>query len=260
MPGSRLPVPNLQNFRLTLAYDGRAYYGWQRHGDSPTIQGAVERALSDVFATEIEIRGAGRTDRGAHAKGQVASAQLPTEAQGDGALAVINNALPSDIQLLDVAPVADDFHARHSAVAKRYRYVIFNAKQCPAKLKGLVWHIPGALDVEAMRAALPLFVGTIDFASFATKPNHKRATTVRTVTEFEMKGAAPTIELSIRADGFLYKMVRNVVRAIVKVGEGRTPLADLQRIVDARDRKAAPGTAPASGLFLDEVVYAVPDA
>ncbi len=244
-----------QNFRLTLAYDGRAYFGWQRHGDTPTIQFALEQALQSVFEIPIEVRGAGRTDRGAHAEGQVASALLPADAQVRSTLAALRNALPDDIRLMELQPVPADFHARQSAVAKTYRYVILNAPQCPAPRVGLVWHVPGPLDVDAMRPALPMFVGTHDFGSFATRPKHQQKSTVRNVMAFNLRHDGTSIQMTIRADGFLYKMVRNIVRAVVKVGEGRYDVERLREIFAARDRKAAPGTAPASGLYLDRVDY-----
>lgn len=249
-----MPEP-LQNFRLTIAYDGRELFGWQRHGQDPTVQGELERALGRVFGTEMEVRGSGRTDRGAHAEGQVANAFLPVKLDLEAQRAAINDVLPPTIRVLELLPVAESFHARTSAIGKRYRYVIHNARKCPPQLVGRVWHLPGVLDASAMRAALPLFIGKLDFASFATKPNHVQASTVREVTELELTHRAPTLEISIRADGFLYKMVRNIVRALVKVGQGRYSQADVQRIIAARDRSAAPGTAPASGLYLERVYY-----
>ncbi|MCH9688946.1 MAG: tRNA pseudouridine(38-40) synthase TruA [Deltaproteobacteria bacterium] len=251
MPESR------QNFRLTVAYDGRAYFGWQRHGDKPTVQHALEQALGAVFETEIEVRGAGRTDRGAHANGQVASASLPAGIDIPRSLSALRKALPADIRALSLEPMPEDFHARSSAVAKHYRYVILNAAQCPQAERGRVWHVPGPLDVDAMREALPIFVGAHDFGSFATKPKHDQRSTVREVKRFELHVDGPTIEFSIYADGFLYKMVRNIVRAVVKVGEGRYDLERLRQILGARDRKAAPGTAPASGLYLERVFYSL---
>ncbi len=240
---------------MTVAYDGRGFFGWQRHGEKPTIQHALERGLGEVFGGEVEVRGSGRTDRGAHARGQVASAFLPAGIDVRAGLGALNDVLPEQIRVLELVEAPEDFHARASAVGKTYRYLIHNAPECPAEVEGRVWHIPGALDVDAMRAVLPLFVGSHDFGSFATKAKHERRSSVREVTQFELNHEPPAIELWIRADGFLYKMVRNIVRAVVKVGEGRYSADDLQRILAARDRKAAPGTAPASGLYLERVDY-----
>ena len=203
----------------------------------------------------MEVRGAGRTDRGAHAQGQVASARVPQEVEVGTLEAAVQAALPQGVSVRDLRPTERGFHARMSAVGKRYVYTIHNQEELPSEARGRVWHVPGALDVEAMRACLGIFVGEHDFASFATKANHARKTTVRTVTSFTLEHDAPRIVLRIEADGFLYKMVRNLVRAIVKVGEGRWTLQRLREILAARDRQAAPGTAPASGLCLEEVFY-----
>lgn len=249
------PAPDLTTYRLTLSYDGRPYFGWQRHRDNPTIQGALEGAIEAAFGVRSAVQGSGRTDRGAHANGQVATVALPTGLEADRALEALNTQLPGDIRILEVAAAPPGFHARDAATSKTYRYVIWNAPECPENRVGRVWHIPNSLDIDAMRAACPAFLGQLDFASFATKPNFKQATTVRHLQHIELSAEAPLIEITMRADGFLYKMVRNIVRAIVKVGEGRTSLVQLNQIIAAKDRSAAPGTAPASGLYLEAVAY-----
>lgn len=245
----------LANVRLTLTYDGRDYYGWQRHGENPTIQGALEDAVQEAFGVRSLIEGAGRTDRGAHANGQVATVLLPAALTPDMVVAGLNAVLPDDIGVLDAARAPADFHARRSATGKTYRYAIWNARDCPVEHVGLVWHIPGALAIAPMRSACAHFVGEHDFASFAKKPNYARASTVRRLDVAALRHDAPVIEITLRADGFLYKMVRNIVRTLVKVGEGRFAPDDMPRLLAARDRKAAPGTAPASGLYLDRVHF-----
>lgn len=244
-----------KNVRITVSYDGRAFFGWQRHPGKPTVQGALEEALSRVVDAPVEVRGAGRTDRGTHANGQVASARVPAELDVASLREALGPLLPSGLTVLAAEPAPRSFHARMSAVGKRYLYTIYNAPKLPPELEGKVWHVPGALDVAAMQAALPLLVGEHDYASFATKANHARKSTVRTVSSFSLTHDAPQIVFRIEADGFLYKMVRNLVRAIVKVGEGRFDQDRLRAILAAKDRHAAPGTAPASGLCLDEVFY-----
>lgn len=244
-----------KNVRLTLRYDGRGFHGWQRHPGVPTVQGALERALSDVAGAPVEVRGAGRTDRGAHADGQVASARVPASLDVATLRADLDARLPAGLEVLDARDVPRSFHARMTAVGKRYAYTIHNAPALPEDARGRVWHVPDPLDVDAMRAVLPSFVGEHDFASFATKPNHARKSTVRRVGRFSLQHDAPRIVLRIEADGFLYKMVRNLVRAVVKVGEGRLDAPALAQILAARSRHAAPGTAPASGLCLEAVFY-----
>ncbi len=252
----------MQNHKLTLAYDGRPFWGWQRHGDKPTIQGAVESALSEAFGQAVRISGAGRTDRGAHAEGQVASCALPARLSGGDLAtpaaikAALDARLPAEIQAVEVEVVDEAFHARTSATGKRYRYEVYQGQRCPAELEGRVWWVKRPLDVAAMRACCDVLHGEHDFASFASRSNFTPAQTIRQLRMLDLEGdGAPRFQLVFEADGFLYKMVRNIVRALAKVGEGRCDRVRLARILAARDRRAAPGTAPASGLYLDHVFY-----
>ncbi len=245
----------MSNYRMTVSYDGRAYLGWQRHGSRPTVQYELEQAVERVFDLQAAVRGSGRTDRGAHATGQVASFELPFVIPPHEIRDNLNSTLPDDIRLIDVSLATPGFHACDSAIAKRYRYIIWNDKSLPADRQGRVWHVKSPLDVEAMAEACSVFVGELDFASFVTRSNFKQKSTIRTITEVMVSTQMPVITLDFCADGFLYKMVRNIVRALVKVGEGRYSRDDLYRILEARDRSAAPGTAPASGLYLEQVYY-----
>lgn len=245
----------MTNAKIVLRYDGRAYFGWQRHGDKPTVQRALEDALSQVLEQACVVQGSGRTDRGAHAEGQVASVQLPAPADLPSLMERANQVLPPDIRILSVEPAAADFHARASARGKAYRYEIWNAKHCPAEHVGRVWHVRGKLDPGAMAEACPVLVGEHDYVSFATRPNFEQKSTRRHLHRVVLTSALPRISISFVADGFLYKMVRNLVRGIVRVGEGRWTKDDLERALHARDRASSPGSAPASGLVLDEVFY-----
>ncbi len=248
--------PTLSNYRMTVSYDGRKYLGWQRHGDKPTVQYALEQAVEQLFGLRSAVRGSGRTDRGAHANGQVASVELPAGLQVDAVREQFNNALAETVRVEDVREVPAEFNACSSAVGKHYSYLIWNSKKLPAERDGRVWHVKRRLDVEAMINACSVFEGKHDFASFATRPNFKQKMTTRVVHRAVMHHDLPLITFDIYADGFLYKMVRNIVRAVVKVGEGRYTRDDLCRILAAKDRKASPGTAPASGLYLEKVYYA----
>lgn len=245
----------VSNYKIIVSYDGQNYLGWQRHGDKPTIQYALEHAMGQVFGGRVTVNGSGRTDRGAHAHGQVASVALPLDLLSEEIVTRVNDVLPADVRILSAVPVLDDFHACDSAIAKHYRYVMWNDSKLPAEREGRVWHVKDYLDVEAMIDACSVFVGEHDFASFATRPNFKQKSTTRTIHKVMMNQDMPVITFDICANGFLYKMVRNIVRAIVKVGEGRYDRQDLVRIIKAKDRKAAPGTAPASGLYLEQVFY-----
>ncbi|MEE9386655.1 MAG: tRNA pseudouridine(38-40) synthase TruA [Nannocystaceae bacterium] len=243
------------NHKITVRYDGALYFGWQRLKDKPTLQGTIEATLERVFGRPCPITGSGRTDRGAHAQGQVFSVRLPGDKGIDVVKHELDEALPSTIGIVEMERVADDFHALNSASGKVYRYEIWNTPCCPAFRRDHAWHIPGALAVASMRDACEIFVGERDFASFATRPNFKQKSTRRHVRRVDLVHDGPQITLTMEADGFLYKMVRNIVRAVVKVGEGRYELAELRAIFDARDRRASPGTAPARGLYLDAVRY-----
>jgi len=245
----------LSNYKLTLAYDGRAFFGWQRHGDKPTVQFALEQAVTKAFGVRVAAQGSGRTDRGTHAHGQVASLQLSGGLQPELVQEKLNRVLPPEVRILDVCSVTKDFHACDSALAKRYRYLIWNDGKLPSEHDGRVWHVKEPLDVQAMVDACSVFIGDQDFASFATRTNFKQKSTHRAVFEAVLSHDLPMITFDICADGFLYKMVRNIVRALVKVGEGRYTREELCRILEARDRQAAPGTAPASGLYLEQVFY-----
>jgi tRNA pseudouridine38-40 synthase len=187
----------------------------------------------------------------------VASVELPAGLQVDKLKEQLNDVLAETVRVLDVSNVPYEFNACNSAIGKRYRYVIWNSKKLPAERDGRVWHVKSRLDVEAMINACSVFEGEHDFSSFATRPNFKQKMTSRVLSRAVMSYELPLITFDICADGFLYKMVRNIVRAIVKVGEGRYTRDDLCRILEAKDRKASPGTAPASGLYLEKVYYSI---
>ncbi len=246
---------NLSNYRMDISYDGQNYYGWQRHKEKPTIQGALENAVTNCYGLRTNVEGSGRTDRGTHAIEQVATIRLPDDIDEKNAVTTLNNELDQTIKILNIKKMPDEFHARESAIGKRYRYKIWNHPELPPEMDGKVWYIPSGLNVNSMKKASPFFVGKMDYASFAKVPNYQRATTVKTVYSLELNQEGPLLDFSIIADGFLYKMVRNIVRALVKVGEGRTKHSEISRIIEAKNRKAAPGTAPASGLYLDTVFY-----
>ncbi len=243
-------------YRVVLRYDGRGYYGWQRLRDHPTIQAALERAITRAFGEGAPVIGAGRTDRGAHAEGQVAGFHLSQEVSPEKVIAGLNLHLPADIRVLaaDAVPLA--FHARTSALGKIYHYrIATRAKLLPEDV-GRVWHLPRkALDVPAMAAAARGLMGAHDFATFATKSRFARGTTVRNLEEASVGHDGEDVVFQFQAESFLYHMVRNVVRALFKVGEGRWTPERVAEILAAHDRAASPGSAPASGLYLMRVIY-----
>lgn len=250
-----VPSEDTMNYRLDLSYAGEPFYGWQRATDLPTVQGHIEQALTDCLNVHTAVAGSGRTDRGTHALGQVASVTLPAGLDTTQLQHQLNARLHPHIHIAQILQVPEDFHARESATGKRYGYRIWNHPDLPIEQKGKVWYIPGTLDIAAMQAVLPRFVGKQDFSSFAKAPNYNRASAVREVRAFSLTAQDKELYFSIEADGFLYKMVRNIIRAVVKVGEGQYTLERIDQIIAAKSRQASPGTAPASGLYLEQVFY-----
>lgn len=243
--------------RLVLAYDGGPFKGWQRQGSEPTVQLALEAAVARIWGRPLHVHGSGRTDAGVHALAQVATFTAPAKFTDMARLrAALNNNLPGAIRVLRAAPAREGFHARFSATGKQYLYRIHNHEIMPPLELGRAWHLPRTLDLEAMRRAATLLVGTHDFASFTSNPGYERETTVRTIQRAELKRRGARVEFRIRGDGFLYRMVRNLVGGLVKVGYHRLTVDEFARVFAARTRTAAPNTAPACGLYLERVFYA----
>ena len=264
MTGRPMPV---QRYKLTIAYRGTAYHGWQFQSPSatwkgptppasvgiPTVQSHVRRALVMTVKHDVTVVGSGRTDAGVHAKGQVAHfdthmTQIPTE----GIRRSANSKLPDDILIRSVEPVADTFDAIGSTVSKRYQYAIWHAYDRPPMLAGLVWHRWKELDVPAMAAAAGAFVGTHDFTSFA-RPGHGRATAVRTVHACDVRYRPPRLVIGVEGGGFLWHQIRIMVGTLVEVGMGHRSADAVPAMLAARDRRAAGGTAPPHGLYLQWV-------
>lgn len=239
-----------------VAYDGALFHGWQRHPGKPTVQGALEEALSAALGAETRAEGAGRTDRGAHAIGQVASFDLAADVDASALAGRLRCADGLDVR--EVVRVPEGFHARESATGKTYRYSLWlrdvGGDEAPAD----AWSVGGVTDLDGMREALASLVGTHDFATFGSPTRHDQRSTERTLRRAELEADGARVAITLEADGFLYKMVRNVVRAVVKVGEGREDARHVADQLGARDRRAATGSAPASGLTLVHVHYDPP--
>lgn len=244
----------MRTIKLTVAYDGTEFVGWQRQGKGVSVQGLIEEALSAIDGAPVTLHGAGRTDSGVHALAQVATARIASPI-GDPRLArALNAHLPESIRITGLSTVPDDFHARFSAVSKAYEYRIWNAKTLPPFIRLYAWHIMEPLDLAAMREGTRAIVGEHDFAAFrsARSVNH---TTVRAITSagWRTDGAALTFEIA--GKGFLRYMVRSLVGTLVEIGRGARPPADMARLLASGDRSAAGRTAPALGLFLVKVDY-----
>jgi tRNA pseudouridine38-40 synthase len=245
-------------FKLTIAYDGSAYQGWQVQKIGTGVQEKIEAALGKIFPSVKRIHSSSRTDTGVHALGMVAHVEIPrTEFKMPVAkLALALNAnLPADIRVMSATRCAADFHARFQATGKQYRYFVWNHGAMNPLLRSQAWHVPLKLDVAAMRAASKLFIGKHDFKSFAGTRNYEMETTVRTLTRCDIKRAGPQLTFIIEGDGFLYKMCRGIVGTLVQVGQGKIAAPDIKDILASRDRRVAGMTASAHGLVLWKVFY-----
>jgi tRNA pseudouridine38-40 synthase len=247
----------MRTLKLTVQYDGTDFVGWQRQPTGVSIQGLLEDALAPIEKASVTVHGAGRTDAGAHAMAQVASAVVTTTLDVRTIGRALNAVLPGAVRVLTVEEADDGFHARFSARAKTYEYHIINAPFASAFLRRYVWHVPQPLDVEAMRTAAGPLVGTHDFAGFQGTGTTV-STTERTILDLEIDdGGGFDLPLVIRitGDGFLRYMVRNIIGTLVEVGVGRWDPWRLLAILESADRSKAGPTAPAQGLFLTQVTY-----
>jgi tRNA pseudouridine38-40 synthase len=254
----------LSHYRLVLAYDGTDFEGWQSQSrDRPvrTVQGVLEAALGRLAGgARVAVAGAGRTDAGVHATGQVASFALPRTMDAAELGRALNGLLPHDLRVLEAAAVAPDFHARRSARSKLYRYMLdLGPWQLPARRR-FAAHVPFGLDSERMAAAASLFAGAHDFAALASSGGTVK-TTVRTVTRSELRtevveaACGPVLVYEVEADGFLRKMVRSMVGGLIAVGRGLATRESLAAALLAGKRRDWPAPAPACGLTLVRVAY-----
>jgi tRNA pseudouridine38-40 synthase len=243
----------MPRFKLTIEYNGTRYSGWQIQTNARTIQGELVRAAREVTGRDrLELYGAGRTDAGVHALGQVAHLDVATTLPPATLLARLNDELPSDINVRGVEPVSHRFHARHSATARSYVYQI--ARRRTAFAKPFVWWVREPLDLEAMRRCARRFVGLHDFASFTDDDDEEKSTRALVEgLELEVEGAL--ILVQVTGSHFLWKMVRRLVGVLVAVGKGELSDADVTQSMQRDSDVPARLTAPASGLFLAWVAY-----
>ena len=247
--------PTLQGHRLTIAYRGTEFSGWQRQAAKRTVQECIEVALEKLWGQKISLQGSGRTDTGVHALGQVASFNAPRRHADKDLLRALNANLPRDVRIVKCRLVSPAFHARFDAKGKTYRYLIWNHPVQDPFTLDTHYHLPRPLDLPAMRRAAKLLVGRHDFASFTSNPGYERETTVRTMRRVSVVRDGSVIVCHFTADGFLYRMVRNLMGALMKVGLGKISVDDFGKILRARLRSSAHETAPACGLYLMNVVY-----
>jgi tRNA pseudouridine38-40 synthase len=244
--------------KLTIAYDGANYAGWQSQKNSVGVQQRVEEAIAKIFPGAGRLHSSSRTDTGVHALGMVAQVEIP-----DGAVKMpvtkvalaINAHLSCEIRVMAAARCRDDFDARFNAKGKQYRYFIWMGAAMNPLLRQQAWHVSRSLDAAAMRTAAKLFVGRHDFKSLAATRNYEMSSTIRTVTRCDLKRNGLLLTFIIEGDGFLYKMCRGIVGTLAQVGQGKIPPAAIRNILEKKDRGAAGMTAPAHGLVLWKVFY-----
>ena len=248
------------NFKLTLQYDGTDFHGWQLQGELRTVQGELTKALSLVEGRDVVIFGSGRTDAGVHAEGQVASVQLQKTITLEKLRAAINGNVGKDVRVLDAQVVADEFHARYSALEKTYLYRIVNGPVTSPFWLRYAHHDARAFDLERMANCAKLFVGTHDWTAFSSAQSDSETKT-RTIASLTIKergderAQSPIIELKMSADGFLRYMVRSIAGTLTAVGRGELDNEVVLRAINVRDRSLVAATAPACGLALVSVRY-----
>jgi tRNA pseudouridine38-40 synthase len=247
----------MRTLKLTVAYDGTNYVGWQRQENGLAIQQVLEQALLPLCRNRERapgVVGASRTDAGVHAKGQVASVRVDFDIPVDAVLRAINIRLPADIRVLAVAEAGPAFHAQFDARSKRYRYRIVSDAILSPFDRWFAWHVPQRCDVEAMRRAASALHGTHDFSAFQASGS-SITDAVRTIARVEVIAQPGGILVEVAGDGFLRHMVRIIVGSLVDVGVGTRTVGWMSEVLAARDRRMAGRTAPAAGLCLEEVVY-----
>jgi tRNA pseudouridine38-40 synthase len=248
-------APMERNIRLLIAYNGARYQGWQRQKDCPTIQGVIEEVLTRITQKAISLVGAGRTDTGVHAWGQVANFRTTSQMAIVKMEAALHALLPKDILIRQVQEVEPAFHARYSSRAKIYDYFICNHSRMTPFSRLYVWFLQEPFDINLIKAGLSLLVGEKDFSSFqstGSEVSHPVRTLYQAVLLPLPWGG---LKLRFKADGFLRHMVRNMVGTLTRVGSGRISIEEFEEIIHSKDRSKAGEMAPAHGLFLRKVIY-----
>lgn len=242
-------------YKLTIAYDGTDYAGWQVQANATTIQPLIQKALAVVLRHPTDLTGSGRTDAGVHARGQVAHFDTDLPIVLPVLRASLNALLPLDIRILEITPVAPDFHARYSATSKIYHYHLHLDPIADPFSRRYSHQVFGHHCLEKLRLGALQFLGTHDFISFANTKEEALTDSVRTIYRLDVVEQKGGVRLEFEGDGFLYKMVRNITGALLDISAGKLDASKIADILATRDRKAAGAAAPAKGLFLIQVKY-----
>ncbi len=245
----------MYNYKIIIAYDGTKYNGWQRQGNTEnTIQGKLNEIIGRYIPEEVDVNGSGRTDKGVHAKMQVASFKCSKKLKPEEFIHYINVYLPKDIRILSLEPADERFHARLNAVSKTYEYVIDNGNVADVFARKYVCRLEEKLDLDKMRKAAKLLTGTHDYKSFCGNKNFKKSS-VRTVTDIDITESEGKVKISFTGDGFLQNMVRIMTGTLIEVGQGNRDYKSMTSIIEAKDREKAGFMAPPEGLTLVRVEY-----
>ena len=242
-------------YRLTLEYDGGPFVGWQRQDNGPSVQGALEAAIEKLSGERVTVTGAGRTDAGVHALGQVAHFELEKIFPAEKVREALNFHLkPDPVAVLEAAEAAADFHARFSAKARHYLFRILNRRAPPVLERGRVWHVMTVLDADAMHRAAQHLVGQHDFSTFRAA-ECQSASPVKTLDRLDVSRRADEIHIQASARSFLHHQIRSFAGSLKLVGEGKWQPSDVKAALEARDRKACGPVSPPDGLYLVRVDY-----
>ncbi len=243
--------------KFKIAYDGTHYFGWQRQLKNPSIQGVIEKTFFQILQKQTNIIGAGRTDRGVHARGQIGCCFVPDQTNLSSLKKSLQSLLPKDISITNIEATEDDFHPRYSAKGKIYKYYIFTKEELDPFKRYTNYHHPYPLDISLMKKAKEAFIGTKDFSPFANNlgKTEKKPNPIKTIYSIEIEQIPDGIILSFHGDGFLYKMVRNITGALIDAGENKLSFENIEKILSKKIKNQQFRQAPARGLFLESVVY-----
>ncbi|MCX8081814.1 MAG: tRNA pseudouridine(38-40) synthase TruA [bacterium] len=249
-----------KNIKLIITFNGNKFYGWQRQTEKSSIQGTIEKILKKITGEDIKLIGCGRTDSKVHAISYTANFKTKSHLTPEQIKRALNSNLPSDIYIKDAKVVSPDFHSRYSAKKKTYRYLILNCEKSPF-LQGFVCYVKEKLDINTMKKSAKYLTGEHDFSAFQSAGSSIK-NTIRKVYNITIKkekiSIAPDIKvisIEITADGFLYKMARNIIGTLIYAGLGKIPPEDIPELITLKDRKKVPPTAPPEGLYLKKVYY-----
>lgn len=244
----------MRNIKLIIEYDGTNYCGWQRQNNVMTIQEKVETAIEELTFEKAIITGSSRTDAGVHAKGYTGNFYTNSKISVEKFTGAINSKLPLDIVILHCFEVPYEFHSRYNSIGKQYSYTILNRRESVAVGRNYIYHHKPILDVEAMKLGALYFMGTHDFSAFKNLGSSVK-TSIRTISQLDIVKNEELIKIYIAADGFLYNMVRIIVGALIRVGEGKIMPNEISDIIESKQRSKAGKAVPANGLCLEEVFY-----